>query len=76
MVRFEVSDQYLVDAGKGLFARDIERKGYNCGKRHTAAYDTEVENRPGLGRFVGDWVFNGIQCAECHGPTTLARMPG
>ena len=47
-----------------------EEKPYSCGTCHTTGYLAEgnQDGRPGL---IGTWAFPGIQCEECHGPSSL-----
>jgi hypothetical protein len=44
-----------------------KEKPYDCGSCHTTGY-LPVGNQDGLPGLIGTWVFEGIQCEECHGP--------
>ncbi|HWR97200.1 MAG TPA: multiheme c-type cytochrome [Candidatus Methanoperedens sp.] len=40
---------------------------YDCGRCHTTGYAAEG-HQDGLPGIVGTWLFDGVQCENCHGP--------
>jgi hypothetical protein len=45
-----------------------EDKPYNCGSCHTTGF-SPAGSQDGLPGIEGTWVFEGVQCEECHGPS-------
>ena len=62
--------QYNLETNEWVAYHEGEEKPYTCGECHTTGY-TPVGNQNNLEGLEGTWVFEGVQCEECHGPGSL-----
>jgi hypothetical protein len=60
-------NQYNLATGRWVDYEAGKKKPYDCGPCHTTGYSKEGR-QDGLPGIVGNWVFPGITCEECHGP--------
>jgi predicted CXXCH cytochrome family protein len=60
--------QYNIETGEWVPYNPGKVKQYTCGDCHTTGYKKEghQDSLPGI---AGTWVFPGIECEECHGPS-------
>ena len=65
-----VPTQYNMSTGQWVNYHPGEKKPYKCGPCHMTAY-RETGRQHGRIGIVGTWVMDGIQCEECHGPSSL-----
>jgi hypothetical protein len=59
--QFNLQGRHWVDFRPG------EKVPYDCGSCHTTGYTAEG-HQDGLPGIVGTWLFDGVQCENCHGP--------
>ncbi|PLX70170.1 MAG: hypothetical protein C0602_06725 [Denitrovibrio sp.] len=62
--------QYNILTGTWSNYHPGEVKPYKCGPCHMTNYKPEgnQDGKPGM---IGTWTFDGIECEECHGPSSL-----
>lgn len=63
------STQWNLSSQTWVPYRPGEQVRYDCGRCHTTGYDSSGSN-PSFPNIVGRWVFQGVECEACHGPSS------
>jgi hypothetical protein len=66
----KLNTQYNIATGEWVPYHANEIKPYSCGPCHMTNYSKEghQDGKPGM---IGTWTFDGVECEECHGPSSL-----
>ncbi len=63
------STQYNIQSASWVPNQPGEIVDYDCGRCHTTGYDSAGYN-PSFPNVVGSWMFQGVECEACHGPSS------